>query len=81
MPPKSTFLSSIKTEIYKYQNISSCIFENKTNQQQVESQKTPKLIINYSDKPLVFYGKPKLVLAHKMYGLHIWMKGRIWNIK
>ena len=69
MPPKSTFLSSTKTETTPYPNISSCIFENNTNRQQSDLQKTSKLIINYSNKPLAFYNQPKLVLAHKMYGL------------
>ena len=41
-----------------YPNISTCRL-NKLK---------PELIINYSDKPCVFYGKEKLVLAHKMYG-------------
>ena len=26
-------------------------------------------MIEYSDKPLIGYGKPKLILANKMYGL------------
>lgn len=27
------------------------------------------LVINYSDRPCAFYGRPKLILAHKMYGM------------
>lgn len=62
MPPKSVFLSPEKNEICIYPNISTCI-------QEKTKGKTPKLIINYSDKPLAFHNQPKLVLAHKMYGL------------
>ena len=62
--PKHTFLSEIETNENRYQNISTCIFE-----QNINKKKIPKLIINYSDKPLAFSGQPKLVLAHKMYGL------------
>ena len=43
---------------HKYPNISTCKINNLK----------PQLVINYSDKPCVFYGKEKLVLAHKMYG-------------
>lgn len=66
MPPKSAILSSQKTETTPYPNISSCVFENNTI---TGEKKVPKLIINYSNKPLAFYNQPKLVLAHKMYGL------------
>ena len=62
--PKHTFLSRTENEEYKYPNISTCILE-----QDINKKKIPKLIINYSDKPLAFSGQPKLVLAHKMYGL------------
>ena len=27
------------------------------------------LVINYSDRPCAFYGRPKMILAHKMYGM------------
>ena len=60
MPPKNTILSSEKTDVYKYPNISTCRLKPKTN--------IPELIINYSKTPLVYFGVPKLILAHKMYG-------------
>lgn len=57
MPPKNVNLSLEKTDIFHYKNISTYI------------QKEPYLIIKYSDKPLVYNNQPKIVLAHKMYGL------------
>ena len=79
MPPKSTVLSIIKTEECQYANITTCILENskepnskEPNSKEPNSKeaitKEPQLIINYSNKPLVYNNQPKLVLAHKMYG-------------
>lgn len=62
MPRKDIILSSEKNEISKFQNISTCRYENREN-------KRGKLIINYSNKPQAFFGKPKLVLAHKVDGI------------
>jgi len=59
MPPKNTILSKIKTKECPYPNIKTCI---------LQKDKTPELVINYSNKPLVFSQQTKLVLAHKMYG-------------
>ena len=64
MPPNSTVLSIIKTEECQYANITTCILENSKE----SNSKEPQLIINYSNKPLVYYNQTKLVLAHKMYG-------------
>jgi tRNA1(Val) A37 N6-methylase TrmN6 len=60
MPRKNTILMPQKTEEYKYPNITTCKLKLNTNE--------PELIINYSNKPLIFSGVPKLILAHKMYG-------------
>tara|TARA_B100001057_G_C22693309_1_gene888665 strand:+ start:45 stop:848 length:804 start_codon:yes stop_codon:yes gene_type:complete len=61
MPPKKTILSEIKSEETPYPNITTCLQNRKT--------KMPELIINYSNNALIGANKPKLVLAHKMYGL------------
>lgn len=58
MPPKNTCLSPERTTAAHYTNIRSCILSN--NQ--------PTLTHEYSETPLAFFGQPKLVLAHKMYG-------------
>ena len=73
MPPKNTVLSIIKTEECQYANITTCILEkSESNSKEANSKeaitKEPQLIINYSNKPLVYNNQPKLVLAHKMYG-------------
>ena len=60
MPPKNTVLSATKTTEFKYSNITTCKLISNTN--------SPELIINYSNKPLIFADVPKLILAHKMYG-------------
>lgn len=59
MPPRHTKLSPKEDELYKYPNISTCVL----------SGAQPELVTNYSNRPLVFTGVPKLVLAHKMYGI------------
>ena len=58
MPPKHTFLRAERCVDASYCNIRTCIL----------AQKTPLLVHEYSDYPLAFYGQPKLILAHKMYG-------------
>jgi len=62
MPTRDTILSPDKNNICNFQNISTCRYENRGN-------KRGKLIINYSNKPQAFFGKPKLVLAHKVDGI------------
>tara|TARA_B100001057_G_scaffold242023_6_gene242407 strand:+ start:10193 stop:11485 length:1293 start_codon:yes stop_codon:yes gene_type:complete len=57
LPPKNISISLSKLGNHKYPNIRTRLLKDK------------ELIIEYSDKPLIGYGKPKLVLANKMYGL------------
>ena len=68
MPPNSTVLSIIKTEECQYANITTCILEKSEANSKEAITKEPQLIINYSNKPLIYNNQPKLVLAHKMYG-------------
>ena len=66
MPPKDTILSTIQTKECIYPNITTCRLNiTKNNTQKI---KNPELIINYSNKPLIYSQQIKLVLAHKMYG-------------
>ena len=58
MPPKGAILSTERTTDCSYINVRTCILK----------KGTPTLIYEYSQKPLAFYGSPKLILAHKMYG-------------
>ena len=67
---KTTQFSSVKSDIYKYKNIHTCILpKNK-----------PILKINFSNNPCCYYGKPKIILAHKMYGLPYYDKEGVYGI-
>jgi len=63
MPPKNTILSFIESEETPYPNITTCLLHCGVKPY------IPKMIINYSNNPLFGANKPKLILAHKMYGL------------
>ena len=58
MPPKRALLSKTRTTDCSYCNVRTCIIQNNT----------PSLVFEYSNIPLAYYGEPKLILAHKMYG-------------
>ena len=58
LPSKFICIQNNIDKKHSYINIKTCILD-KLN---------PKLIFNYSDKPLAFHNKKKLILAHKMYG-------------
>lgn len=62
MPPKNTILSQTQTKETPYPNITTCL-QNKCG------GVTPNMIINYSNNELIGANRPKLILAHKMYGL------------
>ena len=40
----------------------------------------PILKINFSNNPCCYYGKPKIILAHKMYGLPYYDKEGVYGI-
>lgn len=58
MPSSSISISSICGEKHPYKNIRTTVLDGLD----------ARLVVEYSDKPLSFYGKRKLVMAHKMYG-------------
>ena len=60
LPKKGTELSLYKDETHPYPNIKTCVVENDVSS---------KLVIEYSNIEQIYSGTPKLVLAHKMYGL------------
>jgi len=60
MPRKNVLLSRTSSIAFSYKNIRTCVVHNKTS---------PILKFEYSNEPLIYYGKRKLVLAHKMYGI------------
>ena len=59
MPSKHAMISKNLCDGYPYINIRTSIINADLN---------PELILEYSKSPLMFHGKPKLVLPHKMYG-------------
>ena len=61
LPYKKVSISKTKTDKHLYKNIKTCHLKNLT----------PEIIYEYSDKPLPYYDKLKLVLAHKMYGFPV----------
>ena len=76
MPSKAVAFSSVKTDVFKYPNIRTCKL---TKSQPLDlSMNTSCLMypglygeleIMWSDKPCKWYGVPKIVLAHKMFGM------------
>ena len=71
MPPVGVSLVETKDNEHVYPNIHSCLIKNKTD---------PELSIYYSNKPLVYNGIEKIVLAHKMYGFPFYDKDGKYGI-
>lgn len=67
---KSFKLNNNKSKEFPYPNISTCRL-NKT---------VPELVIKWSNKELVYRGKKKLILAHKMYGFPFLDKNGTYGI-
>jgi hypothetical protein len=61
LPIKKSMFSDVKTIEFEYPNIKTC-------QLQLADKAKPNLVIEYSNFPQPYYGEPKLVFAHKMYG-------------
>ena len=62
MPSKKVSLHEEKNSMHFNKNIHSCILEKRNG------NNIPTLVYKYSNIPCAFHNKPKLVLAHKMYG-------------
>ena len=59
MPRKHITVVDDEDNEHSYKCIHTCLLKNKT---------TPSLVYKYSNEPCAYYGREKLVLAHKMYG-------------
>ena len=78
-PSKKTILRETSNEeekfdgnisiLLNYKNIQTCIFDNNKQKSSVDQISSPKFVYNYSNIPQQYYGIPKLILAHKMYGM------------
>lgn len=60
MPTKGVKLNDVFSLDYPFQNVNTTVL-NKTTKQ-------PELQFKYSNEELSFYGEPKIIMAHKMYG-------------
>jgi len=69
-PRRSVQLSLEKTNEYKYPAIKTCILNGVV----------PELVMRYSNEPCAYYNKPKLVLAHGMYGFPYYDKAGEFGI-
>lgn len=58
IPRKGTSLVATPDSTHPFPNIKTAVLEGRS----------PRLVINYSNKPLNHYGVCKMVLPHKMYG-------------
>lgn len=59
MPTKKAIIGDVKTSDLMYENIHTCILQDKKY----------KIMKKYSNIKLPYYNQSKLVLAHKMYGI------------
>ena len=62
MPSKRVTLTEVPGDDQRFENIHSCVLDKSSG------ENLPKLVYKYSNIPCVFQNRPKLVLAHKMYG-------------
>ena len=69
LPSKNVCISNIKCEINKYENIKKSIKKKNNNKNNNIFHEDYEIVINYSDKPLIFSNIPKIVMAHKVYGI------------
>lgn len=84
LPPKNIIINNEKSEIYCFENIKSCNKKREKKNQHSNNNNSNifnsndisntfhanyELIINYSNKQLIYYNIPKLVMAHKVYGI------------
>ena len=61
LPSKYIILTQTETETNKFINVKTCTKNKTTNKYE--------LIYNYSNKSLIFYNIPKIIMAHKVYGI------------
>jgi hypothetical protein len=59
LPKKNSKVVDTYSSLFSYANIKTT---------KLNKKKSPYLEVNYSNEPLMFYGDPKIIMAHKMYG-------------
>ena len=73
LPSSKSIFSNDNDDNTPYKNIKTCILDD-------EFRIKPELVFNYSNIPQAYYGKPKIVLAHKMYGFPYIDKAGLYGI-
>jgi len=71
MPPKNSKISDVYSDAYPFKNIHTTV---------INKNKEPELQIKYTNVELPYSGKPKIVMAHKMYGFPYIDKDGIYGI-
>ncbi len=61
LPGKHVEVFEKRKSQYNYVNVTTCVL----------NRNKPEIIYNYSHKPCPYYGMPKLIMAHGMYGFPI----------
>lgn len=59
LPSKQSIFYNEKTDVYVYPCVNTCVIIDKVR---------PELVIEYCNRLEAYYGIPKLIMAHKMYG-------------
>ena len=72
MPKKGIILKDIFSLTHPFQNVHTTTINKET--------KKPQLQFKYSDDEQPFYGEPKIIMAHKMYGFPYVDKEGIYGI-
>lgn len=72
MPKKGTVLKDIFSLTHPFQNVHTTTINKVT--------KKPQLQFKYSDDEQPFYGEPKIIMAHKMYGFPYIDKEGVYGI-
>ena len=72
MPQKGTVLKDIFSLTHPFQNVHTTTINKVTNK--------PQLQFKYSDDEQPFYGEPKIIMAHKMYGFPYIDKEGVYGI-
>tara|TARA_B100000035_G_scaffold66979_1_gene54737 strand:- start:1759 stop:3144 length:1386 start_codon:yes stop_codon:yes gene_type:complete len=69
-PSKKANIVDVKDKEHIYHNVKTCLL----------NKNKPYLVYQYSNKPLAYYGIPKLILSHKMYGFSYYDKDGKYGI-
>ena len=80
-PRKGVTRSSTSTTTHTHPNVRTCLLKKTRGL----AKKTPILLLEYTDRPTKFQtapyaGRPKLIMAHKMYGLPFFDASGVYGV-